>query len=101
MLSDRAKGLLNKVYDELEKVDVSTLKFDEMKDFLGIVQTGQFLESAATGFGFNSACAVQTPCGFGGSNLQNAEGAGTLGKDVDASVTTNDVHSVATTSSET
>lgn len=55
MMSDRTKVLLDKVYDELEKVDVSTLKFDEMKDFLGVVQAGQFLESSAAGFGFGNA----------------------------------------------
>lgn len=41
----RSKQLLNKVYDHLDTIDVSKLSMSEMKDFLEVVQKGQFLES--------------------------------------------------------
>lgn len=41
----RSKQLLNKVYDQLDNIDVSKLSMSEMKDFLEVVQKGQFLES--------------------------------------------------------
>lgn len=41
----RSKQLLNKVYDRLEAIDVSTLSMRELEDFLGVVQKGQFLET--------------------------------------------------------
>ena len=56
----RAQNLLDKIYDRLEKVDVEKLSYDEMKDFLEVVQKGQFLEAFGTmpeyGFGgFNTS----------------------------------------------
>lgn len=44
-MSTRSKELLDKVYDHLEKVDISKLSMREIEDFLGVVQKGQFLES--------------------------------------------------------
>lgn len=41
----RSKRLLNKVYDHLDTIDVSKLSMSEMKDFLEVVQKGQFLET--------------------------------------------------------
>jgi len=41
----RSKDLLEKVYDHLDNTDLSTLSMNELKDFLGVVQQGQFLES--------------------------------------------------------
>lgn len=41
----RSKQLLNKVYDQLDKIDVSKLSMSEMKDFLEVVHKGQFLET--------------------------------------------------------
>jgi len=58
----RSKDLLEKVYDHLDAIDVSKLSMSELKDFLGVVQQGQFLESYgqmpsyAIG-GFNSCAA--------------------------------------------
>lgn len=58
----RSTNLLNKVYDHLESIDVSKLSMNELKDFLEVVQKGQFLESYGTiapnpyGYGFG-ACA--------------------------------------------
>lgn len=44
----RSKELLNKVYDHLDTIDVSKLSMNEIKDFLEVVQKGQFLESYGT-----------------------------------------------------
>lgn len=60
----RSIKLLDKVYDHLESIDVSNLSMNELKDFLEVVQKGQFLESYGAiapnpyGYGFG-ACA---PC---------------------------------------
>lgn len=50
----RSKELLSKVYDHLDTIDVTKLSMNELKDFLGVVQQGQFLESYGQipGFGF-------------------------------------------------
>ena len=48
----RSKELLNKVYDHLDTIDVSKLSMSEMKDFLEVVQKGQFLET------FGQTCAL-------------------------------------------
>lgn len=45
MQNSRSKELLNKVYDHLDSIDVSVLSMNELKDFLEVVQKGQFLES--------------------------------------------------------
>lgn len=42
----RSSALLEKVFDRLEKVDLEKLDMREIKDFLEVVQQGQFLESA-------------------------------------------------------
>lgn len=59
--NSRSKDLLNKVYDHLDSIDVSKLSMNELKDFLEVVQKGQFLESfgPAASFGFG---------GWGGSH---------------------------------
>lgn len=49
----RSKELLNKVYDSLEKVDIDKLSLSEKRDFLEVVQKGQFLES------YGQTCALQ------------------------------------------
>lgn len=41
----KSEQLLDKVYAHLETIDVSKLSWDELKDFLEVVQKGQFLES--------------------------------------------------------
>lgn len=43
--TSRSKQLLEKVYDHLDTIDVSKLSMNELKDFLEVVQKGQFLES--------------------------------------------------------
>lgn len=54
--NSRSTELLNKVYDELEKVDLSKLSMREMTDFLEVVQKGRFLETTGQ----------MPPFGFGG-----------------------------------
>lgn len=41
----RSKKILDKVFDYLESIDVTKLTMDELKDFLEVVQKGQFLET--------------------------------------------------------
>ncbi len=63
MRQSRSKELLNKVYDYLDTIDVSNLSMNEIKDFLEVVQKGQFLESfgQVPSLGFNNlCCAPQT-----------------------------------------
>lgn len=43
--NSRSVALLNKVYDHLDSIDVSTLSLREMQDFLEVVQKGRFLET--------------------------------------------------------
>ena len=43
-----SRQLLDKVYNHLNNIDVSALSMDELKDFLEVVQKGQFLESYGT-----------------------------------------------------
>lgn len=59
-MESRSKALLDKVWDHLDKVDVSTLSFRDMQDFLEVVQKGRFLETIGQtpNFGFG---------GFGGA----------------------------------
>lgn len=45
MQNNRSRDLLNKVYDHLDTIDVTKLSMDEIKDFLEVVQKGQFLET--------------------------------------------------------
>lgn len=45
MNESRSEKLLNKVYDHLEKIDVSGLSMRELQDFLEVVQKGRFLET--------------------------------------------------------
>lgn len=65
--NSRSKKLLDKVFDHLDTIEVSKLSMDEMKDFLEVVQKGQFLESYGTtaALGFNY-CAASP---FYGSSL--------------------------------
>lgn len=67
METNRSKDLLNKVYDHLNTIDVTKLSMDELKDFLEVVQKGQFLESY--GQGFQNA--------FGGYRMLNPNNFGT------------------------
>lgn len=46
-----SKDLLDKVYTHLDTLDVTAMSMSELKDFLEVVQKGQFLES------FNQASA--------------------------------------------
>lgn len=50
----RTTALMNKVFDHLDSIDVGKLSVIELKDFLEVVQKGQFLESYGQmpGFGF-------------------------------------------------
>lgn len=56
----RTTALLNKVFDHLDSIDVGKLSTYELKDFLEVVQKGQFLESygqiPALGFGGFGGC---------------------------------------------
>lgn len=56
----RSKKILDKVFDHLESIDVTKLTMDELKDFLEVVQKGQFLETTGAFAGY--------PYGFGGAN---------------------------------
>lgn len=68
--TSRSKQLLEKVYDHLDTVDVSKLSMNELKDFLEVVQKGQFLESYGSMQGYLSP----NPCGFGyGCNTGDGE----------------------------
>ena len=55
----RSIELLNKVYDHLDSIDVSKLSMSELKDFLEVVQKGQFLET----------CGQSLKNGFGGYGM--------------------------------
>ena len=58
--TSRSEGLLNKVYDRLEAIDVNTLSLRELQDFLEVVQKGRFLETigkASPFFGNGFGCA--------------------------------------------
>lgn len=54
--NNRSNQLLNKAYDHLDGIDLNKLSLSEMKDFLEVVQKGQFLESYGQ----------VSPYGFGG-----------------------------------
>lgn len=59
----KSKQLLDKVYAHLDTIDVTKLSMAEMKDFLEVVQKGQFLEAFGTTsaigcVGFNSPAPV-------------------------------------------
>lgn len=56
----RSTELLNKVYDELDKVDLSKLSMRELSDFLEVVQKGRFLETAGQmpPYGLAGLCAA-------------------------------------------
>ena len=60
--NSRSKMLLNKVYDHLDGIDVSTLSYSELKDFVEVVQKCQFLEASGQipsfGFGKFGGCAT-------------------------------------------
>lgn len=60
----RSKELLNKVYDHLDAINISKLSMSEIKDFLEVVQKGQFLESFGKmppyGYGLGGMCAAAT-----------------------------------------
>lgn len=66
--NSRSKQLLEKVYDRLEGIDLDKLSLCDMKDFLEVVQKGQFLESYGSlpssifgGYGSNLCCAPYPP----------------------------------------
>lgn len=68
--TSRSNQLLDKVYDHLDTIDVSTLSMNELKDFLEVVQKGQFLESYGTMQGYLSP----NPCAIGyGYNTGDGE----------------------------
>lgn len=77
----RSRELLEKVYDHLDGIDLGALSMSEIKDFLGVVQQGQFLESLgkmptyALG-GFNAPSVSNAGNGdtgdFGGGNETSA-----------------------------
>lgn len=53
--TSRSAQLLDKVYDHLDTIDVSELSLNELKDFLEVVQKGQFLESYGSMHGYISS----------------------------------------------
>lgn len=73
--NSRSKKLLDKVYDHLDTIDVTALSMNELKDFLEVVQKGQFLETygqanafALTNYAaFNSAGVRQSDVGVSAS----------------------------------
>ncbi len=69
--NSRSKGLLDKVYDHLDTIDVSKLSMKELQDFLEVVQKGQFLES----FGQMPSYAL------GGFGLANSKMFGNIGQE--------------------
>lgn len=76
MENSRSKELLNKVYDHLNSIDVSTLSMNELKDFLEVVQKGQFLESLGQIPSFPSMHGPLQPGNYlfcGGSGGERAE----------------------------
>jgi len=70
----RSKELLEKVYDHLDSIDVSKLSMNELKDFLEVVQKGQFLESfgqmPSYGFGGFPAFNSPKPAGTGNDTAE-------------------------------
>lgn len=73
--NSRSKELLKKVYDHLDTIDVTKLSMDEMKDFLEVVQKGQFLESTIQiphyGWGGMSCGSIYSgPAGSGSGNVE-------------------------------
>lgn len=61
----RTTALLKKVFDHLDSIDVRKLSTSELKDFLEVVQKGQFLEAygqmPALGFGGFTGCGPIAP----------------------------------------
>lgn len=43
-----SKDLLQKVYNQLDSIDVSTLSLRDLSDFLEVVQKGRFLETSGS-----------------------------------------------------
>ena len=69
-----SKELLNKVYNHLDTLDVTTMSMDELKDFLEVVQKGQFLESFGQNpyFG-NGGCGFAPFNGFPSNIAENGD----------------------------
>ena len=80
-----SKELLNKVYNHLDTLDVTTMSMDELKDFLEVVQKGQFLESFGQasafpygGFGCTSFTGFSQPVvESGDSEVRSGDGEST------------------------
>lgn len=58
--NSRSGELLEKVYNQLDSIDLEKLSMSEMKDFLEVVQKGQFLESFGQmpQYGLGGLCAA-------------------------------------------
>ena len=76
----RSKQLLDKVYEHLESIDVTKLSMNELKDFLEVVQKGQFLESYGNMYatpnpyiGWNSPINSCATCDAGDTEGRNQE----------------------------
>lgn len=56
--NSRSKKLLDKVYNQLDSIDLTKLSMREMSDFLEVVQKGRFLESIGQmpQYGFGGLC---------------------------------------------
>lgn len=75
--TSRSKQLLNKVYDHLDSIDVSKLSMNDLKDFLGVVQQGQFMESFGQAHALTQFCcapfngpSTDKPSGDGGDKTE-------------------------------
>lgn len=71
--NSRSKELLNKVYNHLDTIDVSKLSMNEIKDFLEVVQKGQFLENYGQMFQTTQSCFGGFGSGFASSQTTNLE----------------------------
>lgn len=60
-----SKDLLDKVYTRLDKIEIDKLSLSELKDFLGVVQQGRFLETIGQAPSFGLGGCAYTP--FNGS----------------------------------
>lgn len=73
----KSQKLLDKVYAHLNSIDVTKLSMDELKDFLEVVQKGQFLESygkiPSYGFGYGLNCAPVNPCNTCGNESDDSK----------------------------
>lgn len=79
--NSKSKQLLDKVYNHLDTIDITRLSMNELKDFLEVVQKGQFLES----FGSISALSPN-PYGWGSNQAGYSLGSTESGEKTESTV---------------